>query len=501
MPKLKLPEWIIESSAGIFFAAILAGLYAVSYYNYLLFHSFAETFSIVIGFALFVVAWNTRRVLDNRYFLFIGIAYLFVAFLDLFHLFSYKGIGIFPANDANLPTQLWVAARYLESISLLVAVFLIGKKIRAARTFGSFFGITSLLLISILLGIFPDCFVEGVGLTPFKIASEYAICVILGISLYLLIGQKSQFDRSVLNLLIASIATTIISELAFTFYVSVYGISNMIGHYFKIISFYLIYKAVVVTGLVKPYDLMFRNIKESEDILRVKTEQLEIANKELESFAYSVSHDLRAPLRAIDGFSNMLLSDIGDQLDPESRRKFNIIRKNIAKMGQLIDDVLNFSRTGRTFVSRAGVDMQALVKDVWRELKDGNPGRNMELIVTHLPAATGDRALVRQVLANILGNAVKFTREREKAVIEVSGSNSRDFNTYCIRDNGTGFDMHYYDKLFEIFRRMHSEKEYEGTGVGLAIAKKIIDKHGGRIWAESKTGEGATFYFTLPAGE
>jgi len=501
MPKLKLPEWIIESSAGIFFAVILAGLYVVSYYNYLLFHSIAETFSIVIGFALFVVAWNTRRVLDNRYFLFIGIAYLFVAFLDLIHLFSYKGVGIFPFNNANLPTQLWIAARYLESISLVAAVFLIGKKVRAGITFVSFFAITVLLLISIRLGLFPDCFVEGVGLTPFKIASEYVICVILGVSLYLLIGQKNQFDRSVLNLLIASITATIISELAFTFYVNVYGISNMIGHYFKILSFYLIYKAVVVTGLVKPYDLMFRNIKEGEDVLRVKTEQLEIANKELESFAYSVSHDLRAPLRAIDGFSSMLLSDIGDQLDQESRRKFNIIRKNTAKMGQLIDDVLNFSRTGRTFVSRAGVDMQALVKDVWRELKDGNPGRNMELVVTALPAAIGDRALVRQVLSNILGNAVKFTRDREKAVVEVSGSNSGEFSTYCIRDNGAGFDMQYYDRLFEIFRRMHSEKEYEGTGVGLAIAKKIIDKHGGRIWAESKIGEGSIFYFTLPAGE
>lgn len=170
-------------------------------------------------------------------------------------------------------------------------------------------------------------------------------------------------------------------------------------------------------------------------------------------------------------------------------------------MGQLIDDILNFSRTGRAFLSKTGIDVEFLVRDVWRELRDGNPGRNLELKMTKLPAATGDRSLIRQVLSNVLGNAVKFTRERENAVIEVSGSNSGEYNTYRIRDNGAGFDMQYYDKLFEIFRRMHSEKDYEGTGVGLAIVKKIIDKHGGQVWAESSPGEGASFYFTLPSGE
>jgi two-component system sensor kinase len=236
-------------------------------------------------------------------------------------------------------------------------------------------------------------------------------------------------------------------------------------------------------------------------MLRVRTEQLENANKELESFAYSVSHDLRAPLRAIDGFSNMLLIDIGDRLDADSKRKFNIIRKNTKKMGQLIDDILNFSRTGRAFLSKAPIDVESIVRDVWREIRDGNPDRKMELKMTQLPAAIGDRSLVRQVLSNVLGNAVKFTRERENTLIEVSGSNSGTLNMYCVRDNGTGFDMQYYDKLFEIFRRLHSEKDYEGTGVGLAIVKKIIDKHGGQVWAESSPGEGASFYFTLPAGE
>jgi two-component system sensor kinase len=169
-------------------------------------------------------------------------------------------------------------------------------------------------------------------------------------------------------------------------------------------------------------------------------------------------------------------------------------------MGQLIDDLLQLSRTGRADIIFERINLKPGIEDVWRELQAGNPGRNMELIMGEIPIARGDRTLLRQVLSNILGNAVKFTRGREKAIIEVSVSNSGEFNTYCIKDNGAGFDMRYYDKLFEIFRRLHSESEFEGTGVGLAIVKKIIDKHGGRLWAESKPGEGATFCFTLPVG-
>jgi signal transduction histidine kinase len=241
-------------------------------------------------------------------------------------------------------------------------------------------------------------------------------------------------------------------------------------------------------------------LKEAETNLKELTEQLQEKNKELESFSYSVSHDLRAPLRAIDGFADMLLKDVGDQLDPESMRKFNVIRRNAQKMDKLVEDLLKRSRAGRAPVSQSRFDMVHLVKDVWEELQAGHPDRSMELKINGLPPASGDRALVRQVLSNLLGNAVKFTRNRDRATIEISGSVSDGFNTYSIRDNGTGFDMCCYERLFGVFHRLHSEKEFEGTGIGLAIVKKIIDKHGGRIWAEGKPGEGAAFFFSLPAG-
>lgn len=233
--------------------------------------------------------------------------------------------------------------------------------------------------------------------------------------------------------------------------------------------------------------------------LQIRTAELEDTNSELESFSYTVSHDLRAPLRAIEGFSNMLLQEISNKLDQESMRKFNVISSNAEKMSHLIDDLLSYSRTGRAKASITKIDIESLVQEIWKDLQEGNPDRLMEMRIGSLPPAAGDRMLVRQALANLLSNSVKFSRKRERALIEVSGVKSGRFNTYCINDNGAGFDMNCYNKLFEIFRRLHKESDFEGTGVGLAIVKKIVEKHGGSIWAEGKPGKGATFYFTLPA--
>ncbi len=238
--------------------------------------------------------------------------------------------------------------------------------------------------------------------------------------------------------------------------------------------------------------------KLAEEKLRERSAQLAAANKELESFAYSIAHDLRAPLRAIDGYSRMLLRTVSDKLDDGEKHKLATIRENTQKMGQLIDDLLAFSRLGRQTISLSTVDMAALVNQVWQECQALNPGRNLELKLFPLPPAYADLGLVRQVLANLLYNAVKFTRSREVAIIEIGGSEGEKEAVYYVKDNGVGFDMHYRDKLFGVFQRLHSEEEFEGTGVGLALAQRIIHRHGGRIWAEGKVDEGACFFFTLP---
>ena len=243
------------------------------------------------------------------------------------------------------------------------------------------------------------------------------------------------------------------------------------------------------------------DLKEAETILKERTRQLEEANRELESFTYSVSHDLRAPLRAIDGFSKMLLRDAEAQLDEESRRKLTVVRESTEKMNRLIDDLLNLSRLGRQALTRSLIDMKGLCREAWEELHELTPERTAGLKLDGLDNALGDRPLLKQVVLNLLSNALKFTRDREPAVIEITSSKSDGFIVFSVRDNGAGFDMKYRDKLFGVFQRLHSKSEYEGTGVGLAIVQRIINRHGGRVWAEGEVGKGAIFYFSLPATE
>ena len=220
-----------------------------------------------------MVAWNSGRFLKNNYLIFIGTAYLFIGGIDLLHTLAYKGLNIFNGYGANLPTQLWISARYIESLSLFMAPLFLNRKLRIEILFLSFTLGVSLLLGSIFhWHIFPDCFVEGVGLTPFKKISEYTISAILIFAIVILIQRRKAFDNIVLKLLIASIIISIGAELAFTFYIHVYGISNLIGHILKIISFYLIYKAIIETGLVKPYSLLFHDLKTSEEALRKSNE-------------------------------------------------------------------------------------------------------------------------------------------------------------------------------------------------------------------------------------
>ena len=495
-----------QSTIGGGYAAILLGLlillgsYLTSLYSYLLFHSLVEIFSIVVAFGIFMLAWNSRRFLDNNYLLFIGIAYFFIGGLDLIHTLAYKGMGVFPGYGSNLPTELWIAARYVESSSLLIAALVLGRKLRPSFVFLGYTVTISLLIASIFYwDIFPQSFVEGVGLTPFKKVSEYVISSVLVVSMILLLRSRKEFDRGVLRLLVASIAITIGSELAFTFFVDLYGLSNLVGHLFKLLSFYLIYKALIETGLRKPYDLLFRNLRQSEESLTRSNTELRAVNEELESFSYSVSHDLRTPLRAIDGFSRMLLEDYTDNLGKEGRRILNVVRDNTVRMGVLIDDLLTFSRLGRKEMEKKDINMGKFAEDVFEQLKSATPQRELKMKINALLPARGDESLIREVFQNLLSNAIKFSKNEKSPVIEIGGKVEDKENIYYVKDNGVGFDMKYSDKLFGVFQRLHSQEDFKGTGVGLAIVQRIVHRHGGRVWAEGKVGKGATFYFTLPS--
>ncbi|HUJ01514.1 MAG TPA: response regulator [Usitatibacter sp.] len=234
-----------------------------------------------------------------------------------------------------------------------------------------------------------------------------------------------------------------------------------------------------------------------EEGLRTRTAELEAANRELESFAYSVSHDLRAPLHAVTGFASLLENGYAAALDDEGRRLLGVVVRNTRKMDRLIDDLLAFSRLGRELPAMGEIDMGRLVEEALGEIPR-DPARPVQIDIGALPPAHGDARLMRQVWVNLLSNALKFAGKRERPVVEVSGARVGNENVYRVRDNGAGFDMKHYDRLFRVFQRLHSEQEFPGTGAGLAIVHRVVAKHGGRVWAESRVDEGAVFYVSLP---
>jgi len=240
-------------------------------------------------------------------------------------------------------------------------------------------------------------------------------------------------------------------------------------------------------------------VGELEDRVQTRTAALESANKELKAFSYSVSHDLRAPLRAIGGFSQILLEDHGGSLSPEARQCVDVITRRARQMGQLIDDLLAFTRVGQKPVQRQPVGMTSLAAEVVEGLRGDSPGPAPEIQIDTLPPALGERVLLRQLLLNLIQNARKFSATRADPRIQIGALEQGDETVYFVRDNGVGFDMQYADKLFGIFQRLHRPEDFEGTGVGLAIVERIVHQHGGRIWAEAVVDGGATFYFTLPA--
>jgi signal transduction histidine kinase len=224
------------------------------------------------------------------------------------------------------------------------------------------------------------------------------------------------------------------------------------------------------------------------------------SNAELDAFSYSVSHDLRAPLRAIDGFSQILMREHSDQLPSEGQRYVGIVRRNALEMGALIDGLLTFSRLGQQQIQKRHVDVESLCREVADELRTTPDGEAAVIAVGSLPSAEADPALLRQVFVNLLSNALKYSRGPEPAQVEVGALQQQGETVYFVRDNGTGFDMRYVDKLFKVFQRLHRAEEYEGTGIGLALVARIVKRHGGRVWAEGVPDQGATFFFTLEGG-
>ncbi|MDW7771318.1 MAG: MASE3 domain-containing protein [Desulfobulbaceae bacterium] len=607
-------------------AVLVAVLYFSALHDFLLFHTLAEFFSIVIAFGIFIVAWNTKHLQKNGYLVFLGIAYLFIGFLDMAHTITYKGMMIFTAQNADTPTQLWIIARYFESISLLIAPVFLTRKIKPYPAMTLYTLGTVLLLWSVHKEYFPECYVEGVGLTPFKINSEYIICFILLGAFFMLRANRERFSTGIFQLLAASIVLTIGAELAFTFYVSVYGFSNFVGHLLKFLSYYLIYKALLETGLKEPYELLFKELTDSEKKYRklfshmldgfaysrvildnnnlpadhlilevndyfekmigrprkeiigktitdifpgiensnydwigrfgnvaltgetLRSEQyfeitdrwysfsvyspepgylavifediterklaelkkeeylkkvntlmaeLERSNQDLQQFANIVSHDLQEPLRTVSSFVQLLRRRYEGKLDDKADSYINFVVQGTEQMNILLNDLLSFARLGGGRLHMQPQDLENVLNKALMNLSKTIEKKHAAITYKDLPVITADATQMVQLFQNLIANALKFN-DRKNPAVDVTAELKENEWVIRVRDNGIGINEKDRERIFLVFQRLHRREEYEGTGIGLALCKKIVERHGGRIWVESVPGAGSSFFFTLP---
>ena len=481
--------WIVLSAG-----AVLLGLLIISEDSYLLFHSLIEMFSIIVAGSIFMITWNARSHLDNDYFLFIGIAYFFVEIIDLLHTLAYHGMGVFASTGSNLATQLWVAGRYLQSITLLLALFFCNRKLNIYAQIGIYGFVTSLLLASIFYWhTFPVCYVEGSGLTTFKIASEYIVIAILGIAILLLLKQGQWFDPGVLRLLIGSMIATIAAELAFTTYFNVYGNANVIGHFLRLISFYLAYKAIVETGLVRPQNVLFRNLTESEERLREQTEELQARNEELDAFAHTVAHDLKNPLAtlivAVDTLTDF-------KVPPEEWEEYTEeIIATAYRMNRIIDNLLLLAEVRKGDMPLEMIDMSEVVANVRQRLKQMIAQTQAKIEAPdRWPAALGHAPWVEEVLENYVSNAIKYGGQPPFVQLGVDPDMESSLR-FWVQDNGCGIKLEEQANLFKPFNQLRRREK--GHGLGLSIVRRIVEKMGGQTGVESIPGGGSRFYFTL----
>ncbi len=488
---------------AIIAVVVFVGLFVASQYNYNLFHTFAELFSIMISAGIFMIAWNSRKFVDNEYLLFIGISFLFVSTIDLLHVFTYKGMNILNIEGANIPTQLWVASRYLQSITLLIAPSFMKYKFDGKTLFVSYGLFTLIIILSIFyVPVFPTAYVEGSGLTNFKIVSEYIISFLYIGAIYKMYQYRNFFNEKFFKLIVWSIAILVLAELMFTLYMSVFGFANILGHYLKIVSYYLLYKAIIEQGLIDPYQVLFRNLKKSEVELQKYSEELKISNVNKDKFFSIISHDLRSPFNGILGFAE-LLRDETDELE-KSEIKDIAGRLHGAATGvySLLENLLQWSRV------QLGVDISdpdpAKLEDVVSasvELMQSSAHKKNILLSVKVPGKIlvyVDQIMLASVLQNLISNAIKFTPNGGE--IKIFNELEDDFAVLFIKDTGVGMQESEVSNLFKIeksFSKQGTDGE-KGSGLGLILTKELIEKNGGEIEAKSKPNKGTTFILRIP---
>ncbi|WP_440949427.1 sensor histidine kinase [Methanosphaerula subterraneus] len=619
-----------EPASGGLSLPLLLGLFAllgislVSLWNYLLFHAIVEVFTAVIAGMIAVLTWNTRRYQDTPYFLIAGVGFLGIGVIGLLHMLAFQGMQIFLVAGSNLATQLWIAESYLLACSLVAAGLLINRRVKAQSLLLVYGVIVAALLASILLvPIFPACYIDGIGLTPFKVVSEYLIMLLLVLAIVLLVHRRTRFDQKVWRLLVIGIVLVILGELSFTLYVEVTSFFNLLGHLFRVLAFALFYKAIIETGMNQPFRLLFRDLtvreqelreareylealityangpilvwdsshritrfnhaleeitglaaadmigrditslfsgtgddpgmtpnsvpvpgqrwegvelqvrhldgtvrtvlwnsatvyredqttiaatiaqglditerKQAEEARATYAEELARSNQDLEQFAYVASHDLQEPLRMVASYTQLLARRYRGKLDQDADQYIAYASEGAERMQMLIQDLLEFSRVNAKGKPFTVTDTARVVEQVLEDLRVSIDERHAIVTCDPLPLVLADEQQIRQVFLNLIGNAIKFSEEAPN--VHLGAVRQGDDWVFSVEDGGIGIDPEFFDRIFVIFQRLHTREQYQGTGIGLAIVKRIIERHHGSIQVRSAPGEGTTFFFTLP---
>lgn len=555
-----------NAASSVAAAGVLLAIYFSSHYSYALFHSLVEIVSVTIAFATLTLIWNTRAYLSNNYLTLLGMGYGFIAIIDLIHTLAYKGMGVFAGDSANLPTQLWIAARYLQAATLLAAPLILKRGVSHRVITGGYVAAVSGILALIFTDRFPDCFIEGKGLTGFKIISEYVISALLLVSLYALQRERKQFNDKIFLLICLSITCTIVSELCFTAYVSVYGASNMAGHFAKLAAFYFVYQAILVTGLKQPFEIVFRTLKQTEqelrnhqqcleDRIRERTASLEQMNKDLKEqvqerkraeeslrilnaeledrvqertvelqqakdtaeaasrakslFLANMSHELRTPLNAVLGFSKLMQSE--HTVTADQKDHLRIINHSGEHLLNLINNVLDISRieSGRVELEEGPVDLHQLVHELKSLMYVNAAEKRLEFRVEQTPDLprhiNADARKLRQVLINLIGNAIKYTTSGSVIlrVTHTPCTNAAPLRLqFEVEDTGPGIPKEDCERIFLPFVRLKTSSPSEkGTGLGLAICRQYVQLLRGEIRVKSQPGKGSIFHLAIPVAE
>lgn len=511
----KRPIFSFRELAPGFFWILL--LLSTRFYNYLFFHVLTEWFTVAVAVGIFLLAWHSRNFIQNGYILVLGIAYFFVAMLDLFHTLAYQGMGVLmtPAESArdslgaNMSIQFWIAGRYLESLSLFIAPFFLKKRLSGLLVFALYALITVFVGASIMVWhIFPTCFIHEQGLTPFKVISEYVVAFILALSIAHLWFHRREFQPHILVWLILAASLTIISEAAFTLYNDMFGIFNVIGHCLKIASFYLIYKAVVETGFTEPHSLLYYDLKQSEERLREAKEAAEAANRAKSDFLAMMSHEIRTPMNAILGILGIL---IRNPQNPRLREFLGTTRDSAQSLLNILNDILDISKAeaGKLEIEKVDFEVRPWFDRLGKTLAVLADEKQLTFEYKVDPAVPSvlkaDPSRLSQILLNLAWNALKFTEEGacRLSITPLDPPSPSESHSVALRfevqDTGIGISQEQMEKIFESFSQAEASttRRFGGTGLGLTVSRLLVEQMGGEICVESEMGKGSRFYFDL----